>query len=297
MIIRKSFLAITMTLLCSVVMAESKSVLFYGNSFTLGFGSTDSVNALFKDIAVAAGHEEPLVQSAAASGQSLNWHLNNNTAAIFTLIPPDRDWDAIVLQEHSTKLTQVFTGAPPFPLSIEQSKADAIGLFDTAKLRSANVIPVLYETWARGPGHAFYTGADPPYSGPAEMQAEVRAGYDMLKGAIDADVGSDTALIAPVGDAWENANFDNLHANDNWHAANRGTLLAALVIYGTIYDDSNTSDIDLSSVLAGLNLTADDGVFLTAAADATLVPEPSSIFLLGMALTVIAGRRARCSKP
>ena len=276
-----SFLALLLGLtVLQQAQAQPKNVLFYGNSFTLGFGSTDSVNALFKDIAVAAGHDEPLVQSAAASGQDLNWHLNNNTNPIFTLIPPDRDWDHIVMQEHSTKLTRVYTGSPSFPGSVTQSQSDAVGLYQVAINRSPNVVPVLYETWARGPGHEFYTvGAPPPYTGPSEMQAEIRAGYDALKSALDADAGSDLALIAPVGDAWENANFDQLHANDLWHAQNRGTLLAALVIYGTIYGDNTTSDIDLTAILSGLGLSSADGTFLTAAADATLVPEPSAAVL------------------
>jgi hypothetical protein len=266
-----------------VAFAEPLNVLFYGNSFTLGFGSTRSVNALFQDIAVAAGFEEPLSQSAAASGQDLGWHLNNNTGAIFTLIPPDRDWDFLVMQEHSTKLTRAFA---TYPASIEASKADAVGLYQTATTRSPNVTPVLYETWARGPGHSFYQGNPPLFQDPAEMQAEVRDGYGQLKGAIDGAVGSDLALIAPVGDAWENANWDNLHAPDLWHAQNRGTLLAALVIYGTVYDDITTSDIDLTGVLNSLSLTPADGAFLTAVADQTLVPEPTTGLLLcgGLAL-------------
>ncbi len=273
--------------------AAPKNVLFYGNSFTLGFGSTRSVNALFKDIAVAAGHEEPLVQSAAASGQDIEWHVANNAAAIFTLLPPDRDWDAIVMQEHSTKLTRAYTGNPSFPDSIEESKTNVVALHNLAKSRSPEVTPVLYETWARGPGHEFYTAPNILFADPAEMQAEVRAGYDQLKAALDEAAGGDTALIAPVGDAWEEVNYDNLHANDNWHAGNRGTLLAALTIYGTVYGDTTTSDIDLTSVLASVNLNATDGAALTAAADAVLspIPEPTSGVLLVM--LCLTRRRSR----
>lgn len=274
--------------------AEPLNVLFYGNSFTLGFGSTSSVNALFEDIAIAAGHEAPLVQSGAVSGRDLNWHVNNNVQIPFTLLPPDREWDAVVMQEHSTKLTRVYPEAPFFPDSIEESKADAIALYNAVKARSAGVTPVLYETWARGFGHQFYAGNPPAFpNGPSEMQAEIRAGYDMLKDAIDADVGAPTAVVAPVGDAWEAANFDNLHSADLWHAGNRGTLLAALVIYGTVYEDATTSDIDLSSVLTSLNLTAADGAFLTAAADATLrpIPEPSAAVLAALLSACLAGRR------
>lgn len=282
-------------LLATPAAGEPKNVLFYGNSFTLGFGSTRSVNALFKDIATAAGEEMPLVQSAAASGQTLGWHLDNNTQAIFTLIPPDKDWDFLVMQEHSTKLTRAFTGSPSFPQSIVDSQADAAGLYQRAATRSPDVVPVLYETWARGPGHAFYTGTPPVFSDPAEMQAEVRAGYDLLQQAIDDSAGVDIARIAPVGDAWEIAEWDRLHANDRWHAQNRGTLLAALVIYGTVYDDLTTSDIDLGSVLSSLGLSQADGDFLTAAADQTLapIPEPTAAVLAATAVLACCGRRSR----
>jgi hypothetical protein len=272
--------------------AAPKSVIFYGNSFTLGFGSTRSVNAVFTDIATAAGEETPFVQSAAASGQELGWHLANNTAAIFTLIPPAQDWDFIVMQEHSTKLTRAFGS---YPASVEASKSDAAGLYQVAATRSGDVVPVLYETFARGPGHSFYTGAAPLYpGGPSEMQAEVRTGYGLLKQAIDDAAGSDLTRIAPVGTAWEIGNYDRLHANDLWHAQNRGTLLAALVIYGTIYEDATTSDIDLSGVLASLGLTAQDGIELTTYADEALaVPEPAGVVLLGlMAGGFLCRRRA-----
>ena len=272
--------------------AAPLNVIFYGNSFTLGFGSTRSVNSLFQDIATAAGHDTPLAQSAAASGQSLNWHVNNNTTSIYTSIPLDRDWDYIVMQEHSTKLTRTYTNTPVYPASIDQSEQDVVDLYDVAAFRSPDVVPVLYETWARGPGHSFYTGGSPVYpGGPAEMQAEVRTGYDRLKQSLDDAHGSDFARIAPVGDAWENINYDRTHANDLWHAQNRGTLLAALVIYATIYGDPTTSDIDLSGVLSSLGLTAQDGAELTAAADATYVPEPASLALLGAAMCLVSLRR------
>lgn len=271
--------------------AAPLNVIFYGNSFTFGAGSTRSVNEVFADIATAAGHETPWARSAAASGQAIGWHVDNNTATIHFAIPLDQDWDYIVMQEHSTKLTQAFPGPPAYPASVEESKADVVDLYNEAKSRSADITPVLYETWARGPGHAFYTGGSPLYpGGPSEMQAEIRSGYNQLKGALDAEIGSDVTRIAPVGDAWEEANWVDLHSGDLWHAQNRGTLLAALVIYGTVYGDETTSDIDLTGVLASLSLDSTDGAELTAAADATLVPEPATA---GLCLTLVAMGLAR----
>lgn len=271
----------------SVQAATQKNILFYGNSFTLGFGSTRSTNAVFEDIVLAAGHDAPIVQSAAASGQDVGWHVDNNIGAIFTLIPPGQNWDHVVIQEHSTKLTRAFG---TYPNSVTESQGDVVDLYNYAKQRSPDVVPVLFETWARGPGHEFYTGGNPLYpGGPSEMQAEVRTGYDGLKSALDAAIGSDLTRIAPVGDAWEDLNWDRLHANDLWHAQNRGTLLAALTIYATIYEDDDTSAIDLSDVLDSLGLTAADGAQLTATVDA--LPEPSTAVLLSVVCLLTIGRR------
>ena len=87
-----------------------------------------------------------------------------------------------------------------------------------------------------------------------------------------------------MGDAWENAGFAlNLYGTDIYHAQNRGTLLTALVLYGVIYQDSTTSDIDLTGVLTNLNarispadaryITTSQAAFLTSTVDATLMPD------------------------
>lgn len=278
--------------------AQPFNIIFYGNSFTFGAGSSRPVDSIFRDIATVAGHDRPYTISAAVSGQDIEWHVNNNTQRIVSSIPPGNNWDFIVMQEHSTKLTRAYTGSPSFPASIDESKTTVVQLHDAAKAHSPDVRSVLYETWARGPGHSFYTGANPLFSDPSEMQAEIRAGYDMLQTALDDAAGEELTLLAPVGDAWEEANYDTLHSGDLWHAQNRGSLLAALVIYGTIYGDLNTSALDLTErrILSSLNLTEQDAAFLTAAADATLranfIPEPSAALMVFTSLLMgLAGRR------
>ncbi|TWU30425.1 hypothetical protein [Bythopirellula polymerisocia] len=292
---------VVLVLIAGSAKAQPLNIIFYGNSFTFGAGSSRPVDSLVRDLATIAGHDRPFTISAAVSGQDLEWHVANNTNRITTSIAPGNNWDFIVMQEHSTKLTRAYDGQPAFPASIDESKTTAVQLHNIAKQHSPGVKPVLYETWARGPGHAFYSGANPLFTGPDEMQTEIRAGYDMLQVALDDAAGGDVTLLAPVGDAWKEADFDNLHAGDLWHAQNRGTLLAALVIYGTIYGDYNTSDLDLTDrqLLSSLNLTVADGAFLTAAADATLraenVPEPcAATVTIGIMLIGASSRRAEC---
>ena len=150
----------------------------------------------------------------------------------------------------------------------------------------------MYETWARGFGHPFYTGASPAFpGGPAEMQAELRSGYTLSTADINAAHGAGTAARAPVGSAWEAANWNNLHNTDLWHANNRGSLLAGLVIYSTIYNQP-TSGLDLSTLLGRLGLTAADGAELTAVSDA-IVPAPGVATVAGLCGFAAAARRRR----
>ena len=246
--------------------ASAENILFYGNSFTNGSGSTDSVPNLVRDIATAAGQVTPTVVNAAVNGQSFTWHLANNTSIISSGLSGGETWDYAVMQNFST--------APTHLGNVTQHRADSVSLYQTIAAHSAAVTPVLFETWARGPGHSFYTGGSPNFpGGPSQMQQEVRDGYELARQDIDAVTSGGFTRVAEVGDRWEETNWNNLHSGDIYHANNRGTLLAALEIYSNIYED-DTSDIDLSGVLNGLNLTSFEGDYLTAFVDGNDPPEP-----------------------
>jgi hypothetical protein len=271
--------------------ADPINILWYGNSFTNATccGGTRPVPAIFRDVAIAAGQPAPVGVNRASDGQSLQWHLTNNTSAINTQIAAGKNWDYVVLQDFSTIPTHIG--------NLSQHLSSSLGLYQAVAARSPNVTPVLYETWARGPGHSFYTGGAPAFpGGPSQMQQELRDGYNAAQANINASAGAGTALVAPVGDAFEEMNFSlSLYAGDIYHAQNRGSLLATLVLYGTIYGDTTTSDIPLASILTNLGLSTADGVALTAAADAVLavtVPEPTSVVLVvGLVVGALGARR------
>jgi hypothetical protein len=73
------------------------------------------------------------------------------------------------------------------------------------------------------------------------MQARIHKWYQ------NAAAQKNDFLIAPVGDAWElnykDPNAIRLHVADNSHPAFNGSYLAALVIYGTIY---NPPDLNIA---------------------------------------------------
>jgi hypothetical protein len=275
---------------------DPRYILFYGNSFTNATccGSSKSVPALISEIAVAAFHPAPLMTNASVNGQSLQWHLTtpSQLSKITSISPSSEKWDNVVLQDFSTWPTHIG--------NLPQHISSSLALYQKVAQHSPNVVPVMYQTWARGYGNAFYTGGSPSFpGGPTQMQQELRNGYQLSANNINANVGSTIARIAPAGDAWELANFPaNFYGDGTYHASNRGSLLNALVLYGTIYGDHTTSDINLASTLRSLSLNANDGAYLTSLADAVLatVPEPNSIIAFGIAGMFFVLQRSRSSR-
>ena len=276
----------------STAAEEPKDIFYFGNSFTNATccGSSQSVPDVISDIAVAAGHPAPRNVNGAANGKRLQWHLEGRTRFLASRIPEGESWEHVVLQNFSTWPTHIG--------NLTEHLSSSLGLYQATAAHSPDVEAILFETWARGPGHAIYVGDDLSFpGGPAQMQQEVRNGYRQSTQNINTVAGSEVAKYAPVGDAWENADFSrDLYSHDIYHASNQGTLLNALVLYGTMYDDTNTSAIDLSGVLAGLQLSAADGQFLTSVADATLVPEPAALMLVGVGVFALAVRRRKMAQ-
>jgi hypothetical protein len=248
---------------------DPKDILWFGNSFTNATccGSSMSVPNVVSAIATAAGHVAPRRRNSSVDGQTLEWHRTRPaTMTNINSLAAGEFWENVVLQDYSTQPTHIG--------NLALHRSSSVAMYNLVAAHSPNVVPVMYETWARGPGHEFYSGANPLFpGGPAQMQQEVRDGYHLSTADINAAVGANVARLAPAGDAWESAGLSlNLYGPDIYHAQNRGTLLNALVLYGTIYDDRTTSDINLSGLLATLGVSANDGQWVAALADAVLGP-------------------------
>lgn len=279
MIISKQTFVLAAMTVVTAAHAEPKNILFYGNSFT---GNAGGVHLMVRDIASAAGHETPHIYGRIVGGQTLEYHLATGTSVITSGIPAGRTWDAVVLQEYSTRPT-----THPTDGNVPAFRAAAQGLYQAVLNHSPDAQAVLYETWARHPGHFFYPGI---WATASDMQAELRANYNDASDLLNT-IGS--SEVARVGDAFEAGGFDtSLYAGDLYHQNNRGALLAALVLYGTIYDDMTTSDIDLSPLMNSYGLDQDDFAFATNLADTVLVPAPGTACLLvGTAVLTTRHRR------
>ena len=204
--------------------------------------------------------------------------------------PAGATWDHVVMQGFST-------GATSTQGDQDQFAADAQALFQAVEGtdNGAGVTGVLFETWARHPDNGtFYPD---PYPSAAAMQAEVRAGYELARAAIDDPEGTGSARVAPVGDAFEGLGFGrDLYDSDLYHASTDGSLLASLVLYRTIYAE-DVSDIAYAGVdtFAGVN-EARWGE-LTAAADLVAIPEPATGLLLAAGTPLLMRRRGVRSRP
>jgi len=158
---------------------------------------------------------------------------------------------------------------------------------------------VLYETWAREPGHEFYDthSAEFSFDNPAAMQQQIRTHYNLARDGINQSLGDTLAMVAPVGDAFEDSGFasDLYRANnhDGSHASEKGSRLAGAVIYRAIYGET-VSDIDYAALNALHALDESEWNDIAALADGVDIigiPEPTGAALLTAAAIACLRRR------
>ena len=207
--------------------SSSPRVLFIGNSYV----GANNLPQIFRDVAASAGVAPSEVKAVTPGGATLYQHLNSPDT--LKLID-EGNWDIVIMQAQS----QEAAVSEQFAIVRSSFLMGATGLYDRIKARSPHAKVIFYQTWAR---HADYWN-DPKAdrsvgNSPADMQSRIRKWHR------NAAAQKNEFLIAPVGDAWElnykNPNAVRLHAADNSHPAFNGSYLAALVIYGTIYDPPN----------------------------------------------------------
>ena len=247
-----------------------KRLLFFGNSFSLG----EDVPGHVGSIAAIAGHPAPLVVADLMGGTDLAYHITqvdgypeNNVAHVS--LTGTNTWDHVIIQGYSTEATRVRDPAI--------FRANALALYrrvkDHASGKGEGVNPVLYQTWARAPGHSFYPGT---FANPAEMQHEIRTNYQAAAEIIQAAEPAADVRVARVGDAFELAGFvpADLYGSDLYHAGNLGPELAALIIYKTIYD-APVTNIPYAAVAAAnwTTMSSNDWTRVTYWAEGLTPPE------------------------
>jgi hypothetical protein len=230
------------------VVQAATSVLFIGNSFTYGHGSSvryyradtvrdlnregqGGVPALFKSFTQQVGLDYD-VAIETRGGTGIDWHVLNRLSVI-----TQQPWDIVVAHGYST-LDAKKPGNPEQLVQTALQLAQALQAKNSkADLRLEATFPRADETY--GPKGAWYGKTI------GDMAKDVRAGYDLAAKSSPVIKG-----VIPVGEAWvramdagvaDNNSLDgtdagklNLWTYDNYHGSVAGYYLKGLVVFGAL---------------------------------------------------------------
>ena len=219
----KNLLLATLVLLSSFCFAQTKSILFIGNSYTYYNGGVDE---MLKNIALAEG-DTLYTESFTMGGAKFSDFCNNSET--FDRIR-SRAWDYVVLQEQSQ--------LPAFPPSQVEAECYPFAkrLCDSIRANDSCTQILFFMTWGRQNGDQTNCGFYEPLCTYDGMQQRLRESYVQM-----AD--DNNAVVVPVGLAWkyvrDNYPEINLYQSDESHPTLEGTYLAALtfrrVLLGNAY--------------------------------------------------------------
>lgn len=216
----KKIVLIALIALSSICFAQTKSILFIGNSYTYSNGGVD---VMLKNIALAEG--DTLETEAFTVGGAKFSDFCNNPET-FTRIR-SRAWDYVVLQEQSQ--------LPAFPPSQVETECYPFAkqLCDSIRANDSCTQILFFTTWGRENGDQSNCANYEPLCTYDGMQQRLRESYVQM-----AD--DNNAIVVPVGLAWkyvrDNYPEIDLYQSDGSHPSLEGTYLAACTFYNVLYN-------------------------------------------------------------
>lgn len=208
-------------------------ILFLGNSYT----AHNRLPATVGEIMLSSKLLAPHIGSYLQGGHKLDQHATDKDAlALLKQGADGQPWDVVVVQEQSVLSSMAAVNAEARKLM-----SDGLSkLVAAAREVNPNVLVVDFQIWARHESlwqqqnkEAIFTGQDATQAHARIRHANANAVEDALKQHPNARI-----LISPVGDFWkltlEAYPALPLHSEDGTHPDKLGTMLAGLVIAGTI---------------------------------------------------------------
>jgi hypothetical protein len=178
---------------------EPLRILFIGNSLT----AWNDLPAIVQSLAVAGGHDRPVIQSITRGGFSLEDHWNEGEAQ---RVMTGARWNVVVLQQGPSALVDSRR------LLVAYARRFA------GVIRRAGAIPALYMVWPSMDRRFDYAG--------------VSASYTAAARAVN-------GTLFAAGDIWRSVLSTypdiRLYSDDGLHPTLAGSYLAALVIYRGVY--------------------------------------------------------------
>ncbi len=249
----KPFLILAFVVFISSSFAQTKNVLFLGNSYT----GVNNLPLLTYNLALSLG-DTINYDSNTPGGYTYEGHSTNATSLAKIA---QGNWDFVVLQEQSQK-----PSFPPSQVATEVYPYAQV-LVDSIKSANACTEPIFYMTWGRKNGDAGNCAAYPPLCTYDGMQGRLRESY--IEMAVDND-----CSVSPVGAAWkyvrDNYPTLELYSADESHPSINGSYLAACVHYASMFRESPVGASFISAV------TAVDAAILQEAAELVVLDSLST---------------------
>ncbi len=224
------------TLFWSVLLvssAQTKRVLFVGNSYTASNNLPATINSLANSLG-----DTLIYDSNTPGGYRFLHHVSNTTTLNKIALG---GWDFVSLQAQSQE--------PSFSPAQVSSEVypHAKTLVDSIKSADACVEPIFYMTWGRKNGDAANCAAYPPVCTYDGMQQRLRESY--LEMGFD-----NNATVSPVGAVWKQVRDSvpllELYTADESHPSPAGTYLAACTFYAAMWRKSPVGASFISSLPA-----------------------------------------------
>ena len=200
------------------------SALFLGNSFIYFNDLPNVLQDMFEASSISTFEHDQVTPG----GQSLIGHAKDeNVKNAFD----KRSTTFVILQDNS----QVPGG---YDKAMLKETHDVLESYFIPRIRKNNSVPILFETWGHFQG-SVYAKSKEAYQSYEVMQTKTSNGYieyaNLLKKKCPG------VLLAPVGAAFRlvfehdpKGLFPQLFSPDTYHPSRLGTLLAALVFFGTM---------------------------------------------------------------
>lgn len=224
-------------------------------------GPWGGIPAIFKKLTDEAGLNYE-VHLEAVSGQTLQFHYDH----ALPVIDRPAGWDAVVLQEYSTRPLPARRNGHP-----ELFRDYATRLEQTIHARNPRAAVYLYQTWARA--DQVYPEKAPYHGLPLDsMTQDLHRGYYGL-----ARLNGRIRGVAPAGDAWQRAIGQgvavrnsyqpeagrfSLWGDDHYHPSNWGSYLNALVLFARITGKDPRRLGPREQAAADLHISPDEAVRL-----------------------------------
>ena len=215
----KRHLLIPLLLLAGVAAAQTKNVLFVGNSYT----QVNNLPSMTQMAARSAGHDIAY-ESNTPGGCTFQMHCENRSMDLIR----QGGWDVVVLQEQSQY--------PSFPQwQVEQGVFPyAQRLVDSVRAHNPGAVPMFYMTWGRRDGDPDNADDFPVLGTYWGMDSMLYERYMQMKE-------DNRAAVCPVGRVWRRLRTlhpeVNLYASDGSHPSVAGTYAAACAFCVMLFEE------------------------------------------------------------